>query len=131
LGVIVDHSRSRVDIIAALHLSSLRKIPDLPNAAVYALTQSDSFITLTALDVVSKSGDKRIVPFVMALLDDSSPEVRKSAAVSLAKLGESKSLPFLKAKYRNEKIPETRDAIKRAISALTGYQVSESEILKG
>ena len=56
--------------------------------------------------------------FYLKLLEDKNPNVRKKASQSLGKIGDTSSLPRLKAQLEREQAAGVRKAIEQAIAAI-------------
>ncbi len=68
-----------------------KKIPGL----VSLLNSEDSDLKVTALQILSETGDASLWKNIVPLLKDKDPLVRESAASALGSLGDRRALPFL------------------------------------
>lgn len=125
LGILVQRSHGDDTTLRALEEARRRKIPDLVDAAV-GLLQSDSYvIRIEATKVLASSGEKRIVPALVIVLEDHDPLVRSQAARALMLLGDRKAVAYLQTRLIREDVNDVKLAIRRAIERLNGYPLAE------
>ncbi len=120
MGVIVEGRFPEGQILRALREAQKRGVSDLVLASVYSLQSSSYVVRVETLKVLGELGDKRIVPYLLLLLDDTDSAVRGHVARALGLLGDARALPKLTAVLKVETVPEVKIAITRAIQRLGG-----------
>ncbi|NDC37782.1 MAG: hypothetical protein EBZ48_06985 [Proteobacteria bacterium] len=120
LGVLVDPDSSEGVLVEALREGIKRKPSQLVDACVQPL-QNDSYaVRIEAIKTVAQLGDRRIVPNIIASLDDHDPLVRGHAARALGALGDRAALAAISERMVAEDVPEVQAAMRGAIERLNG-----------
>jgi len=83
-----------------------------------ALHHPETWLRQHAIFGLTLSGDKRIVPVILDMLNDPDQEVQKQAIQSLGQLGDERALPALQAIAANRADREMYILAKAAIEAL-------------
>ncbi|MEM6612525.1 MAG: HEAT repeat domain-containing protein [Cyanobacteria bacterium P01_C01_bin.72] len=94
---------------------------------VHALTDNVVDIRRQAAAVLSNLKYQPAVLVLQDLLQHHEPETRRSAALSLMKIGNQASLPLLQATLKQESDPQAQKAIALAISLLQKQPLTASE----
>jgi hypothetical protein len=128
LGLIWDNTSEESIILQALKEAVSRGIAELPNALTRTLTNPNAKVRMAGISSAAGTRDRRLVPFIVVLLDDVEPVARQEAARALAVLSDRKAVPFLARRYQTEEVREVKLELKNAIDRISGYPVPESEI---
>jgi len=85
-----------------------------------ALHHPEAWLRQHAIAGLTSSGDQRIVPVILDMLNDPEREVQKQAIRSLGELKDERALPALQAIAVDRRDVEMYKLARRAIEALTG-----------
>ncbi|MCO6432151.1 MAG: protein kinase [Deltaproteobacteria bacterium] len=125
LGVLVAEGMSDSLTMEALREAKTRRVAELVEASTHLLNRDSYIIRIETLKILADLGDKRVVPYVVVVLDDHDPLVRRWAAKTLAKLGDRRALGYLQARIVKEDLEEVRGDIRKAIERITGVPYSK------
>lgn len=128
LGLLWDNSSEESVILQALKEATIRRVAELPNALTRTLTNASVQVRIAGMRAAAETRDRRLVPFIVVLLDDVEPRSRQEAARAIAAMGDRKAVPFLARRYQSEDRSDVRLEIKSAIDRISGYPVPDSEI---
>lgn len=120
LALALTPAAKELRVVEALHEARRRGVPRLVDVAPVVLRNPSSVVRAAAARIYGEVGDRRVLPYVLTLLEDGTPEVRRSAAVALATLGDSKSLDYLRFRHTHEIDSETKALLKLAIEQISG-----------
>lgn len=116
--------------IEALREAASRRIPDAVDASVTPLQSRSLPVRMAALEMVTALGDRRIVPRLLPVLEDSDPLIRGAAARALGALGDRSVLEILFSRYFAEQTSEVKVALRRATEQLSGLPFNEARALE-
>lgn len=89
----------------------------------FQLNDPDPDKRIAAIQLLVAAKDTASVPAIVALLQDTVPDVRKEAATGLGKLGDGRVCQPLAAFYDKEQVQDVQDAGIRALIRLGKYSV--------
>jgi HEAT repeat protein len=87
------------------------------------LNDPDPDKKIAAIQALADAKDTASVPLIIALLQDSVPDVRKEAATGLGKIGDGRACQPLADFYDKEKVEDVQDAGVRALVRLGKHSV--------
>ena len=105
--------------VAVLLASCASKLPKQRTL----LNDPDPDKRIAAIQALVGANDTASVPAIVALLQDTVPDVRKEAATGLGKLGDGRACQSLADFYDKEKVEDVQDAGIRALVRLGKYSV--------
>ena len=129
LGVIMGTTASEQRVLDALTLAADRRIAEFVDASVATLKHPSAGIRFATIKLLGNTADRRIVPHLVVMLEDSDEQVRIATARALAELGDRRALGFLSARYFAEKSKEAQSALKRSIEQLSGLPLTDANLI--
>ena len=123
LGVLVSSGVPEQLVVDALHEAEGRRVASLAQALVLLIKSDSSVIRQEVARIAGDTRDRRLVPYLLPMLDDHDPFVRRATATAIGKLGDRAALGYLSARLMTEDSPSTKRAIEKAIELITGVPV--------
>ena len=122
LGLLVSGGVKYDRMLDALKEGERRKIGKLLEASAQVI-QSDSYLVrIAAIELMVRSRDRRVVPYLLTSLDDIDALVRLKAAKALGELGDRRALSYLSARLSKESAPNVQVEIKTAVERIKGVR---------
>jgi len=129
IGILIRGSDNESRILDALTTAVERRIPEFVDAGPFPLKNRSTAVRRSAAKLLGESGDRRIVPNLVLVLEDADAGVRTEGARALAALGDRRALGFLSAQYLAESDPSVKSSLKRSIEQLSGLPFNEANLM--